>query len=216
MPRRPTGVVFDLKMLEHKCLWDSNYPENPERLSAVLERLVSLTLSLVFKSIFKTNKICSRCHKLGLIDRCVPLLPRYATEAEVLSVHTNEHIQKLKDVCKTNDVSKMEEFCSNYDAVFVHPTTYELALLSVGCTVDLVEAVLDEKIQNGMALIRPPGHHAMKSEYCGYCLFNNVAIAAKRVLDSGKASKVLIVDFDVHHGQATQQMFYDDKRYYFI
>lgn len=106
----------------------------------------------------------------------------------------------------------MEEFSSAFDAVYVHPSTFALSLLSVGCTVDLVDAVLGGQIQNGMALIRPPGHHAMKSEPCGYCFFNNVAIAAKKALDSGQAGKILIVDFDVHHGQATQQMFYDDKR----
>lgn len=60
---------------------------------------------------------------------------------------------------------------------------------------------------------RPPGHHAMKSEYCGYCFFNNVAIAAEKVLSSNLASKILIVDWDIHHGQATQQMFYNDPRY---
>lgn len=61
---------------------------------------------------------------------------------------------------------------------------------------------------------RPPGHHAMKSEFCGYCFFNNVAIAAESALRSTIASKVLIVDWDVHHGQATQQMFYNDPRYF--
>jgi histone deacetylase 6 len=157
-----------------------------------------------------------RCQALGLIDRCIPIVPRYAMKDEVLSIHTEEHFNKLESICEVDDVSKMEEFSSNYDAVYIHPSTYQLSLLSVGCTVDLVDSVLAGKIQNGMALIRPPGHHAMKSEYCGYCFFNNVAIAAKKALDSGKASRVLIVDFDVHHGQATQQAFYDDKRLAFV
>jgi acetoin utilization deacetylase AcuC-like enzyme len=59
---------------------------------------------------------------------------------------------------------------------------------------------------------RPPGHHAMKSEYCGYCFYNNVAVAAQHALDNKGISKILIVDWDVHHGQATQQMFYNDPR----
>ncbi|KAL6951784.1 Histone deacetylase domain, partial [Sarracenia purpurea var. burkii] len=58
----------------------------------------------------------------------------------------------------------------------------------------------------------PPGHHAMKSTYCGYCFYNNVALAADHALKNGHATKILIVDWDVHHGQATQQMFYDDNR----
>lgn len=61
-------------------------------------------------------------------------------------------------------------------------------------------------------IFRPPGHHAMKSEFCGYCFFNNVAITAEYVLRNYSVSKILIVDWDVHHGQATQQMFYDDSR----
>jgi len=62
-------------------------------------------------------------------------------------------------------------------------------------------------------LCRPPGHHAMKSEYCGYCFFNNVALAATHALTHCGISRVLIVDWDVHHGQATQQMFYSDPRW---
>lgn len=63
-----------------------------------------------------------------------------------------------------------------------------------------------------MAIIRPPGHHAMKSEFNGYCFFNNVAIAAQLALDKHEVERILIVDWDVHHGQATQRMFYDDPR----
>lgn len=63
-----------------------------------------------------------------------------------------------------------------------------------------------------MAIIRPPGHHAMKSEYNGFCLFNNVAIGAQWALDHGRAERILIVDWDVHHGQGTQRMFYTDPR----
>ena len=82
-----------------------------------------------------------------------------------------------------------------------------LSQIAVGSTINLVESVCKGYVQNGMAVIRPPGHHAMKSEYCGYCFFNNVAIAAENALRNDLANKILIVDWDVHHGQATQQMF---------
>lgn len=65
------------------------------------------------------------------------------------------------------------------------------------------------EVQNGMALVRPPGHHAMKEEFNGYCFLNNVAIAAQSVISEGLARRVLIVDVDVHHGQGIQQAFYD-------
>jgi len=67
-----------------------------------------------------------------------------------------------------------------------------------------------------LIIVRPPGHHAMKSEYSGYCFINNVAIATQYLLDKTATQKILIVDWDIHHGQATQQMFYEDPRYLFI
>lgn len=75
-----------------------------------------------------------------------------------------------------------------------------------------MNAVVTGRVQNGMAIIRPPGHHAMKAEYNGYCFFNNVAIAAQHALDRLGLKKILVVDWDIHHGQGTQRMFYDDPR----
>lgn len=83
-----------------------------------------------------------------------------------------------------------------------------MAWLSLGKTRALV-IIIQKLITNSC---RPPGHHAMKNEYCGYCFFNNVAIAAKHALDNKGLQRVLIVDWDVHHGQATQQLFYEDPR----
>lgn len=91
-------------------------------------------------------------------------------------------------------------------------TSFDLSLLAVGSTIELIDAIVGARCQNGMAIIRPPGHHAMKAEYNGYCFFNNVAIAAQHALDTASAQRILIVDWDVHHGQGTQRMFYDDPR----
>ena len=88
---------------------------------------------------------------------------------------------------------------------------YRLAKLSAGCAVQLTDAVLSGKIKNGFGILRPPGHHAMFDEICGYCYFNNVAICARHALAKG-VKKILIVDWDVHHGQGTQRAFYDDPR----
>ncbi|CAG7833830.1 unnamed protein product [Allacma fusca] len=195
--KKTTGVIYDMRMVEHRCLWDDGYPEKPDRFTAIIQR----------------------CNELGLFERCVSLPPRFATEDELKRIHTKEHIDKLQAICESGiskekgvDLDKLEYEASLYDYVYFHPSTYDLSLLATGCTIDLVNAVLNEELKNGMAIIRPPGHHAMKSEFCGYCYFNNVAIAAKAALDSGKANKILIVDFDVHHGQATQQAFYNDDR----
>uniref|UniRef100_A0A8W7PBM7 Histone deacetylase domain-containing protein n=1 Tax=Anopheles coluzzii TaxID=1518534 RepID=A0A8W7PBM7_ANOCL len=139
--RGPTGILYDERFALHRCLWDTNYPECPERYLRVMERFT-----------------------IGqLVDRC--------------------------------------QF-----------TSYETSVLAVGSTIQLVESVWSGTVQNGMAILRPPGHHAMTAEYNGYCFFNNVAIAAQHALDHLGTQKILIVDWDVHHGQGTQRMFYSDPR----
>ncbi|KAJ9582108.1 hypothetical protein L9F63_003564, partial [Diploptera punctata] len=190
MIRKQTGLIYDRHMTEHRCIWDQNYPECPERFSRVLER----------------------CEQLGLVSRCLYIEPREATEKEILVKHLPEQIAILKATSQCNDEEFLEELSSRFDAIYIHPSTYHLSLLAAGSTIELVDAICTEKVQNGMAIIRPPGHHAMKSEYCGYCFFNNVAIAAMHALTYCGISKILIVDWDVHHGQATQQMFYNDPR----
>nr|XP_012150678.1 PREDICTED: histone deacetylase 6 isoform X6 [Megachile rotundata] len=188
--QKDTGLVFDQSMTEHECLWDPNYPECPARLTRVLQR----------------------CEQLGLISRCKLIEARLATEKEILLKHSQKQIDILKSTDGCTDADKLELLSSKYDAVYIHPSTYKLSQLAVGSTINLIENICKGYIQNGMAIIRPPGHHAMKSEYCGYCFFNNVAIAAESALRNNLAKKILIVDWDVHHGQATQQMFYNDPR----
>lgn len=140
------------------------------------------------------------------------LSPRMATVDEVLMKHTQDQFDLLKSTSGSENEEKLEDLSANYDAIFIHPTTFDLSLLAVGSTIELVDAVISQKVQNGMAIIRPPGHHAMRSEYNGYCFFNNVAIAAQHALDVRGLKRILIVDWDIHHGQGTQRMFYDDPR----
>uniref|UniRef100_A0A182FMG5 Uncharacterized protein n=1 Tax=Anopheles albimanus TaxID=7167 RepID=A0A182FMG5_ANOAL len=188
--RYATGVVYDDRFLLHRCLWDPNYPECPERYLEVMKRI----------------------EIEQLIDRCTFIRPRLATEEEVRLKHTQEHLETLKATRGLVDKVQLENLSSHYDAIFIHPGSYETSLLSVGSTVALVDAVCKGEVQNGMAIVRPPGHHAMTAEYNGYCFFNNVAIAAQYALDKLALSRILIVDWDVHHGQGTQRMFYSDPR----
>ncbi|XP_014474298.1 PREDICTED: histone deacetylase 6 isoform X1 [Dinoponera quadriceps] len=188
--RKDTGLVFDQSMTEHECLWDPDYAECPARFTRVLQR----------------------CEELGLVQRCKLIKARLATESEILMKHSQKHIDILKATDGCTDSENLELLSSKYDSIYVHPSTYKLSLLATGSTINLVESICKGKMQNGMAIVRPPGHHAMKSEYCGYCFFNNVALAAEKALSSNWASRILIVDWDVHHGQATQQMFYNDPR----
>ena len=95
---------------------------------------------------------------------------------------------------------------------YVSRRSYEAALAAAGGLVALTEAVLAGELENGFALVRPPGHHAERDEGMGFCLFNNVAVAALATLEEQGLERVLIVDFDVHHGNATQNTFYRDPR----
>lgn len=130
-------------------------------------------------------------------------------------VHTPEYLAKVSSITSLIDPARLEEESSKFDAVYFNPNTLEAAFTAAGSVVELAEAVYSGQVRNGFALVRPPGHHAMAAEACGYCVFNNVAIAAKALLQKFEASglqRILVVDWDVHHGQATQQAFYSDPR----
>ncbi|MHB0871737.1 MAG: histone deacetylase family protein [Chloroflexota bacterium] len=92
----------------------------------------------------------------------------------------------------------------------VSPGSVEAALHAVGGTVEATVAVATGKLENGFVAVRPPGHHATPDRAMGFCLFNNVAIAARQLLDRGLAGRIAIVDFDVHHGNGTQEVFYQE------
>ncbi|XP_032295809.1 histone deacetylase 6 isoform X2 [Drosophila virilis] len=190
MHRGPTALIYDETMSEHCCLWDSTHQERPERFTRTLER----------------------CRELKLVERCLQLNSRLATKDEILKLHSMEHYERLEQTSAVHDAEAMEELSSHYDAIYIHPSTFRLSLLASGSTIELVEQLLLGKAQNGMAIIRPPGHHAMKSEFNGYCYFNNVALAAQHALDAHQLQRILIIDYDVHHGQGTQRFFYNDSR----
>ncbi len=95
-----------------------------------------------------------RCREYGLAQRCVEIQPRNATQDELLKLHTPDRIELLKGTDGSPDAEALEAISSGYDAIYIHPSTNELALLAAGSTVEMVDAILDGKIQNGMAVIR--------------------------------------------------------------
>ncbi|EDV95440.1 GH17575 [Drosophila grimshawi] len=190
MQRGATALIYDDSMSEHRCLWDETHQERPERFTRTMER----------------------CRELKLVDRCLQLKSRLATKEEILKLHSMEHYERLEQTSGVQNDEALEELSSHYDAIFIHPSTFKLSLLASGSTIELVDQLLLGKAQNGMAIIRPPGHHAMKSEFNGYCYFNNVALAAQHAIDAYQLQRILIIDYDVHHGQGTQRFFYNDPR----
>lgn len=128
--------------------------------------------------------------------------PRPATEEEILLVHTPAHLQAIKQAARGNGAWLDPD-------THVSARSYEVALLSAGGAL-LATDLWDDGLAS-FALIRPPGHHATRDRAMGFCLFNNVAIAASRLLQQGY-ERVAILDWDVHHGNGTQSIFYSDPR----
>jgi acetoin utilization deacetylase AcuC-like enzyme len=141
-----------------------------------------------------------------LWERLVAAKPEPATEDDILLVHTRAHLALVK---------KAAEGAGRWldPDTHVSPRSYEIALLSAGGAIKAVKLWDDGLVP--FALIRPPGHHATPDRAMGFCLFNNIAIAARRLLDAG-CERVAILDWDVHHGNGTQAAFYDEPRVLFV
>lgn len=171
-------------MMEHVC---AGHPESPQRILRIWEKL----------------------EKDGLAQRCQRIPSRNATDEELLSVHTQEHLDKMK-LLPTLQKTELMAAAGAYNSIYFSEGSYEASLLSCGSLLALTEAVVKGTVRNGAAVIRPPGHHAEHNCAMGFCLFNNVAVAARVARDKWKVKRILIVDWDVHHGNGTQHMFYED------
>lgn len=182
-----TGLTYDPIMLEYHCEWDPIYPEKPDRILKPYER----------------------CKFYNLVDKCVDIKGRFATDEEVEVKHT-KRVNELMKESETMNRDELIDLSKKYDSMYWHNATNKAARWALGSSLEMLDNILTYKIQNGFAIIRPPGHHAMHDEPNGYCYFNNAAICAKVAIDKYKLKRVLIVDWDVHHGQGIQRMFYDD------
>jgi acetoin utilization deacetylase AcuC-like enzyme len=141
----------------------------------------------------------------GIKEKLTCLPPRSASLEEMEMVHAPEYISYVK--------SKAEKGGGWLDPdTVMSPKSYEAALYAAGGVLAAVEAVMKKEVDNAFALVRPPGHHAIHDRAMGFCIFNNVAIAAKFALSKFNLNRVLIADFDVHHGNGTQDAFYADPK----
>ncbi len=143
-----------------------------------------------------------------LLPRLTRLEPRPATPNELEQVHTPAHIERIQRAAQSGRYLDPDTYTS--------PQSYEAALMAAGGVIRAVEALLSGDIDNGFALVRPPGHHATPSRAMGFCLFNNVAVAARAALASEQVTRVFIADFDVHHGNGTQDIFAADPHVFYF
>jgi acetoin utilization deacetylase AcuC-like enzyme len=183
-----TAVIFSPKYYQHNPGVD--HPECAQRLRAIVDEL-------------KHGKLANS-ENWQFVD------PEKASLENVELVHGVEYIRLVEAVCKSGggllDLGDTE----------VSPQSFEVALYAVGGMLKAVDLVTARKHQNSFALVRPPGHHASKYRACGFCIFNNVAIAAKHLLKKSNLKRVLILDIDAHHGNGTQETFYDTNKVLFI
>ncbi|KAI2648578.1 Polyamine deacetylase HDAC10 [Labeo rohita] len=144
-----------------------------------------------------------------MAQRCKQVPVRLATEQEILLAHSEEYLEAVKQTPNMS-VEELMAFSKQYNDVYFHQNIYHCAKLAVGATLQLVDSVMKREVRNGMALVRPPGHHSQCSAASGFCVFNNVAIAALYAKKNYNLNRVLIVDWDVHHGQGIQYCFEED------
>ncbi|KAM6982513.1 histone deacetylase 6 isoform 2-T6 [Tautogolabrus adspersus] len=190
-----TGLVYDERMMEHMNMWDRHHPEQPQRIS----------------------KIFSKHQQLGLVKRCQRIPARLATEEELARCHSVQHIEQMKATAgmKPRDLNKLG---NEFNSIFLNNQSFTSALLAAGSCFNAVESILTGQVSNGVAIVRPPGHHAERDSPCGFCLFNTAALAARHAqkISQGAPLRVLILDWDVHHGNGTQHMFEDDDSVLYI
>jgi len=157
----------------------------------------------------RLEAIVSHLEKTGLTKQLTPIEARPATIDEIALVHQRDYIKEIEDTAQKGGG------WLDPDTV-MSAGSYEAALYAAGGLIRAVEAVMGGEVGSAFALVRPPGHHATSRRAMGFCLFNNIAIAAKYALDKYKLERILIIDFDVHHGNGTQEAFYDNPRVMYI
>ncbi|KAM4563016.1 histone deacetylase 7 isoform 2-T2 [Odontesthes bonariensis] len=212
-PRFTTGLVYDSQMLKHQCTCgdNSSHPEHAGRIQSIWSRL----------------------QERGLRGQCESIRGRKATLEELQSVHTERHVllygtnplNRLKlDNRKLAGILSQRMFtmlpCGGVgvdnDTIWNESHTSTASRMAAGSVVELSFRVAKGELKNGFAVVRPPGHHADPSNPMGFCYFNSVAIAAKQLQHRLNVSKILIVDWDVHHGNGTQEVFYNDPSVLYI
>ncbi|HEX4228603.1 MAG TPA: histone deacetylase [Bryobacteraceae bacterium] len=164
------------------------HPEQPARYSAVMDRLAYV----------------------GLLDVLEPLEWRRATPDELALVHTREYLELVE-----REIDEDRRQLSTGDTV-ISSSSLEPAQVAVGCVLTAVDAVFSKTAANAFCAIRPPGHHAGAGRGMGFCLYNNIAVAARYAQRRHHAERVLIADWDVHHGNGTQDIFYEDGSVFFF
>lgn len=192
MSDRPTAIVSHPACALHDTGW--SHPEHQGRLPAIVKGLYAETPALQ--------------------DRWLQAQAPPAAREDVLRVHTELHLTRIREAAERAE--SMGQPISLTADTMVSGASWEAALAAAGVAIHATRLVIEGEAGTAFALTRPPGHHATADRAMGFCLFNNVAIAARWAQAEADLDRVLIVDWDVHHGNGTQDIFYRDPSVYYL
>ncbi|WP_165423874.1 class II histone deacetylase [Ktedonosporobacter rubrisoli] len=150
----------------------------------------------------------------GLTAQMLPIAARAATEDEIAVYHTRDYIRGVRALAAGGPAQGTWGYID--EETILSPGSFEAALYAAGGAANAVRAVMEGTVRNAYALLRPPGHHAERNKALGFCIFNNAVIAAHHARKAYGVEKVMIVDWDVHHGNGTQDAFYEDANVLFV
>lgn len=178
------GYVFDPVMMDHVS--PTEHPEAPERIS----------------------KIFNHLEQVKLLRSLKPIPSGLASYSEFDCIHDQKYIQKVERFFNELKTTKAKHLTPNFSKgdIFYSSGTENAFLTAAGSTLNLIDSILDGQIDSGMAIVRPPGHHACSDKAMGFCFFNNVMLAAISALNDQRQLKVAILDWDIHHGNGTQEI----------
>lgn len=180
-----TALAIDDIFVEHET--EPGHPESPERVLSIARRL----------------------EESGITSECSLINWNIAVDAWIALHHDFSYIQRLRSA-----VAKGFPYIDTPESS-ISPKSELVARQAVGAVISAVDSVIDQRSKNAFCIVRPPGHHAEYDRSMGFCLYNNVAIAARYLLKQHNLSRVLVIDFDVHHGNGTQHSFEEDSTIFF-
>jgi acetoin utilization deacetylase AcuC-like enzyme len=163
------------------------HPEKKERLTAIRDKI----------------------ERTSYFSRLLRPEPRIARREEIATIHSPNYMEDLEEICRKKRSGFLDP-----DTPFSEGT-YQAACLAAGSGLTLADLVLSGKAKNGMALVRPPGHHAIRESAMGFCFFNSIAVTANYLKSKG-LKRIMIIDWDVHHGNGTESAFYEEEEVFFV
>jgi len=191
MAKTPVAILYDEIFLEHNT--GSGHPERPERLFEVIDTLKN-------NPDFKYDLVWPKVRK--------------AVNSEIALAHSDKYIQLVESEIRALDDDSPT--CLSTGDTVISPKSLDVAQMSVGASLVGIDEIMNGNVKAAFSFNRPPGHHATEDRGMGFCIYNHAAIAAKYLQNKYSLSRVLIIDFDVHHGNGTQDIFYDDPSVFYF